>query len=40
MSLAECELRWRDNEDIDHNNVSLLAGWHLKRVRVSVPLVP
>jgi hypothetical protein len=38
--LEECEQWWRDNEDINHNNVFLPAGRYLNRARVPIPPVP
>jgi hypothetical protein len=40
VPLDECEQLWEANEGVDHPNVSLPHGWHVKRARVPVPQVP
>jgi hypothetical protein len=40
VPFEECEALWEANESIDHPNVGLPHGWHLNRVRVSVPPPP
>jgi hypothetical protein len=34
VSVLECERRWREEDDIDHHDVSLPSGGHLNRERV------
>jgi hypothetical protein len=40
VPLEECETVWAANQSVDHNDVSLLYGWHLNRARVPVPSTP
>jgi hypothetical protein len=37
VPLEECEMLWAENQNVDHNDVSLPHGWHLNRARVPVP---